>query len=197
MRYHKLKAGAEPGTYVMETNVVTEDDILTMAKQLSRKRLTKGRCMANPSDVKEHLLTLYRDYEHEVFAVLLLDSTHRLIGLHELFRGTINSAVVHPRDGRQARPATQRRCRDLDAQPPLRQPRTQPGRSRRNQDPERHAGAYFRACRGSHYRRCRSMHVPGTARPDIRQCATHHPHHITLFARCSPQRAFFFGDHHD
>lgn len=98
MRYHKLKAGAEPGTYVMETNVVTEDDILTMAKQLSRKRLTKGRCMANPSDVKEHLLTLYRDYEHEVFAVLLLDSTHRLIGLHELFRGTINSAVVHPRE---------------------------------------------------------------------------------------------------
>lgn len=98
MRYHKLKAGSEPGTYVMETNVVTEHDILTMAKQLSRKRLTKGRCMANPSDVKEHLLTLHRDYEHEVFAVLLLDNTHRLIGLHELFRGTINSAVVHPRE---------------------------------------------------------------------------------------------------
>ncbi|CAM5554245.1 hypothetical protein ECAE60S_04435 [Eoetvoesiella caeni] len=36
MRYHKLKVGTEPGTYVMETNVVTEHDILTMAKQLSR-----------------------------------------------------------------------------------------------------------------------------------------------------------------
>lgn len=98
MRYHKLKAGTEPGTYVMESNIVTEHDILTMAKQLSRKRLAKGRCLANPNDVKEHLLTLYRHYEHEVFAILLLDSTHRLIGLHELFRGTINSAVVHPRE---------------------------------------------------------------------------------------------------
>lgn len=98
MRYHKLKVGTEPGTYVMESNIVTEHDILTMAKQLSRKRLTKGRCLANPNDVKDHLLTLYRHYEHEVFAILLLDNTHRLIGLHELFRGTINSAVVHPRE---------------------------------------------------------------------------------------------------
>ncbi len=98
MRYHKLKAGAEPGTYVMESNVVTEHDILTMAKQLSRKRLTKGRCLANPSDVKDHLLTLYRHYEHEVFAILLLDNTHRLIEFQEMFRGTINSAVVHPRE---------------------------------------------------------------------------------------------------
>lgn len=98
MRYHKLKAGSEPGTYVMETNVVTEHDILTMANQLARKRLTKGRCLHNPEDVKDHLLTLYRHHEHEVFAVLLLDNVHRLIGLHELFRGTINSAVVHPRE---------------------------------------------------------------------------------------------------
>jgi len=98
MRYHKLKAGSEPGTYVMETNIVTEDDILTMAKQLARKRLTKGRCLSNPDAVQDHLLTLYREHEHEVFAVLLLDNSHRLIGLHELFRGTINSAVVHPRE---------------------------------------------------------------------------------------------------
>lgn len=39
MRYHKLKASSEPGSYIMETPVVTEDDILTMAKQLSRNRL--------------------------------------------------------------------------------------------------------------------------------------------------------------
>ena len=38
MRYHMLKAGTEPGTYVMESPIVTEQDILTMAKQLSQKR---------------------------------------------------------------------------------------------------------------------------------------------------------------
>jgi DNA repair protein RadC len=33
-----------------------------------------------------------------VFSVLFLDSRHRLIEYVELFRGTINSAVVHPRE---------------------------------------------------------------------------------------------------
>ncbi len=98
MRYHKLKAGPEPGTYVMESAIVTEHDILTMARQLARKRFAKGRSLANPSDVKAHLQALYAHYEHELFSILLLDNTYRVIGLHELFRGTINSAVVHPRE---------------------------------------------------------------------------------------------------
>ncbi len=36
--------------------------------------------------------------EHEVFAVLLLDTRHRLIEYVELFRGTIDGASVHPRE---------------------------------------------------------------------------------------------------
>ena len=41
---------------------ITEDDILTMAKQLSQKRLSKGRLVANSQDVKDHLQTLLQDY---------------------------------------------------------------------------------------------------------------------------------------
>ena len=98
MRYHMLKAGTEPGTYIMESPIVTEQDILTMAKQLSQKRLSKGRALESPQAVKEHLRTLLHDYEHEVFAVLLLDTKHKIIGFHELFRGTIDSASVYPRE---------------------------------------------------------------------------------------------------
>lgn len=39
-----------------------------------------------------------QDYPHEVIAVLLLDKRHRVIGFHELFRGTIDTATVHPRE---------------------------------------------------------------------------------------------------
>lgn len=98
MRYHKLKASSAPGSYIMETPVVTEDDILTMAKQLSRKRLSRGRALTSPLAVKDHLCTLLHDYEHEVFAVLLLDSNLRIIRFHELFRGTVSSATVYPRE---------------------------------------------------------------------------------------------------
>ena len=98
MHYHKLKAGTAPGTYVMESPVVTEEDILTMAKQLSRARLCRGRALTDPTIVKDHLCTLLHDYEHEVFAVVLLDSQYRIIGFHELFHGTVNSATVYPRE---------------------------------------------------------------------------------------------------
>ena len=98
MRYHKLKAATEPGTYTVESPIVTEADILMMAKQLSQKRLSKGRLLESPAAVKDHLRELIHEYEHEIFAVLLLDTKHKIIGFHEMFRGSIDSASVYPRE---------------------------------------------------------------------------------------------------
>jgi|TARA_B110000908_G_C9859843_1_gene273602 DNA repair protein RadC len=39
-----------------------------------------------------------RDYQREVFSVLLLDSRNHLLGYHELFHGTIDVTSVHPRE---------------------------------------------------------------------------------------------------
>lgn len=36
--------------------------------------------------------------EHEVFACLFLDNKHRVIKFEEMFRGTIDSASVYPRE---------------------------------------------------------------------------------------------------
>ncbi len=41
---------------------------------------------------------LLADYEHEVFALLMLDSRHRVIVFEELFRGTLDGASVYPRE---------------------------------------------------------------------------------------------------
>jgi len=97
MKYHKLKAGETTGTYVMESPV-TEADILQMAQQLAMSRLSKGRTLTEPKHVISHLQTLLQYHEYEVFALLLLDSKHRVIGFRELFRGTLDSASVYPRE---------------------------------------------------------------------------------------------------
>lgn len=97
MKYHKLRAGEETGTYVMESPV-TEADILQMAQQLAMSRLTKGQALTEPNQVFSHLQTLLQYHEHEVFALLLLDSKHRVIGFRELFRGTLDGARVYPRE---------------------------------------------------------------------------------------------------
>ena len=97
MKYHKLRAGEETGTYVMESPV-TEADILQMAQQLAMSRLFKGRALTEPTQVFSHLQTLLQYHEYEVFALLLLDSKHRVISFRELFRGTLDGASVYPRE---------------------------------------------------------------------------------------------------
>lgn len=97
MRLHKLKASDVTGTYLVESPV-TETDILLMARQLANLRLRRGRALTSPQEVFGHLQALLADYEHEVFALLLLDSRHRVIAFHELFRGTLDSASVYPRE---------------------------------------------------------------------------------------------------
>lgn len=97
MRLHKLKASEPSGTYLVESPV-TEADILLMARQLANLRLRRGRVLTSPKDVFSHLQALLADYEHEVFALLLLDSRHRVVAFHELFRGTLDGANVYPRE---------------------------------------------------------------------------------------------------
>jgi DNA repair protein RadC len=97
MKYHKFRAGERPGTYVVD-GPVTDEDILTMARQLSRARLSRGKVIGSPAKAMTYLQSLLHDYDHEVFAALFLDNKHRLIAFEELFRGTIDGASVYPRE---------------------------------------------------------------------------------------------------
>lgn len=97
MKLHKLKAGDIAGQYLIDSPV-SADDILRMAQQLARQRLAKGRLLTSPDQVISHLQVLLQHYEHEVFALLLLDSKHRVLSFQELFRGTLGEASVHPRE---------------------------------------------------------------------------------------------------
>jgi DNA repair protein RadC len=97
MKYPKLKPGESPDTYFMESPV-TEADILQMAQQLAMYRLSKGRALTECRLVFSHLQTLLQFHEYEVFALLLLDTEHRVIGFRELFKGALEFACVSPRE---------------------------------------------------------------------------------------------------
>lgn len=97
MKYPKLKAGEVPGTYAMESPL-TEADVLQMAQQLAMFRLSKGRALTERRLVFSHLQTLLQFHDYEVFALLLLDTEHRVIGFRELFRGPMERASVYPRE---------------------------------------------------------------------------------------------------
>jgi DNA repair protein RadC len=52
----------------------------------------------SPDRVKQYCQFNLAHLEYEIFGVLLLDNQHRLIKFVEMFRGTIDSASVYPRE---------------------------------------------------------------------------------------------------
>lgn len=76
----------------------TPDQILEAARQVVDQKVPCGAEFSSPAAVKEYLRAKLAGFEHEVFAVLLLDAQHRLIAYVEMFRGTIDCAAVYPRE---------------------------------------------------------------------------------------------------
>ncbi|MDD2544961.1 MAG: DNA repair protein RadC [Burkholderiaceae bacterium] len=72
--------------------------VLELARRALAQQLQEGEVFESPEAVK-HYLQLHLAYKgHEVFAVLFLDSQHRLLALEEMFRGTLTQTSVYPRE---------------------------------------------------------------------------------------------------
>ena len=78
--------------------LATADQILEAARHAIEQKMQRGASFSSPAAVKEYLRAKLAGFEHEVFAVLFLDTQHRLIEYAEMFRGTIDSASVYPRE---------------------------------------------------------------------------------------------------
>ena len=64
-----------------------------LTAQLKRQTLFDA-----PHAVRDYLQLQLGSRPHEIFAVMFLDSQHRLIVLEELFRGTLTQTSVYPRE---------------------------------------------------------------------------------------------------
>ena len=78
---------------------------LTLAWNRFLSRFTKRAILpeggasgrASSTHTRRYLTARLRHQPHEVFAVLFLDTRHRVIAYEELFHGTIDGTSVHPR----------------------------------------------------------------------------------------------------
>ena len=71
---------------------------LEIAHRHLAESLDHGDCLTRPAQTMTYLRARLRDYDHEVFACLMLDNRNRVIAFRELFRGTIDGASVYPRE---------------------------------------------------------------------------------------------------
>ena len=72
--------------------------VLELARRALAQQLTQKPLFNTPQAVRDYLQLQLGGLHHEVFAVLFLDSQHRLIALEELFRGTLTQTSVYPRE---------------------------------------------------------------------------------------------------
>lgn len=72
--------------------------VLEMAKRHYVEVLQRGSALTSPEATRAYLSAQLRNYSYEVFACLFLDNQHRVIEFEEMFRGTIDSASVYPRE---------------------------------------------------------------------------------------------------
>lgn len=72
--------------------------VLELARRALAQQLQDKPLFATPQAVRDYLQLQLGSRPHEIFAVLFLDSQHRLIALEELFRGTLTQTSVYPRE---------------------------------------------------------------------------------------------------
>ena len=84
-----------PATY---TATADDDAIIAQACAIIDKRFATGETLTDPSAAGAYFKVKIGGSRREVFAVLFLDTRHRMLAFEEMFYGTIDGAEVHPRE---------------------------------------------------------------------------------------------------
>lgn len=71
---------------------------LELARRYLAEQLARGDVLGDPAATRRFLQLHLRHQPHEIFACLYLDNQHRVLEFEELFRGTLNGAIVYPRE---------------------------------------------------------------------------------------------------
>ncbi|UUZ78414.1 DNA repair protein RadC [Polaromonas sp. P1(28)-13] len=77
---------------------VDADEVLQAAQQVLLGRVRGSDVLASPQAVRDFLRVKLGALEHEVFAVVHLDTQNRVIEYVEMFRGTVSQTSVYPRE---------------------------------------------------------------------------------------------------
>lgn len=75
-----------------------EVKVLDLAASIIENKIRISNFLTNPDLTRDFLKMKMCHLEHEIFGIIFLDSQHNVIEFKEIFRGTIDSASVYPRE---------------------------------------------------------------------------------------------------
>jgi len=80
------------------TTTVTESEILRAAEEILARKFNRGEPLSDPTQAGAMLKMRLAHLDHEVFTVIFLDTRHHVLAIEDLFRGSLTSCEVHPRE---------------------------------------------------------------------------------------------------
>ena len=72
--------------------------VVQLSKRLAASTHLKLDKITSPQEVAQILIPKLGNCHQEKFIVILLDTKNQIISIKEIFKGTLNSAIVHPRE---------------------------------------------------------------------------------------------------
>ena len=97
-----LRAGGLRKVFGLEDLSIREKVRLLAVKEIGKRLLKEEMVGQNfvrsPQAATDYLTASLRDSEREVFKILFLDKSLRILGDKDLFLGTVDEAAVHPRE---------------------------------------------------------------------------------------------------
>lgn len=78
--------------------LATPDEVRNTALSILSGDMAEKPMLNSPNAVKDYLRLQIGDLPHEVFSVMFLDSQNRLLAYEQMFRGSLTSTMVYPRE---------------------------------------------------------------------------------------------------
>lgn len=77
---------------------ISDTQILYWAERILKQRFERSNYLTSPDATRDFLRLTFADDHRELFAMILLDNQHGVLGYEILFLGTIDGAAVYPRE---------------------------------------------------------------------------------------------------
>lgn len=97
-----LNVSFEEASKIKGIKKVKACQIITMMELFNRFKTLKSQKenlkISSPKDVSTLLINEMSNFKQEVFKLILLNTKNIIIGTKDVFKGTLNSSIVHPRE---------------------------------------------------------------------------------------------------